>query len=229
VAFSTSWLVALLARLYAVWLGTLRVRILLPDGTPVAPRDYVFASQIFALCERDLLAIARMIAETPFVALVALGRDGDWATAAAEALGCRVVRGSSRRGGTRALSELVRTLSEVREPAALVVDGPLGPSGQPKEGVLFCAAHTGRPVVPAAAAARHALVIRRSWSHIFVPMPFSRVAFVAEEPLILGKALGREESAPLLALLAERLARARARALREVGRGEEGRAAGRNG
>ena len=221
-ALPTSWIVALLARLYAVWLGTLRVRIVLPDGRSVAPHEYVFASQIFALCERDLLAIARMTAETPFVALVALGRDGDWATAAAEALGCRVVRGSSRRGGARALAELVRTLSAVREPAVLVVDGPLGPSGQPKEGVLFCAAHTGRAIVPAAAAARHALVIRRAWSRIFIPMPFSRVAFVAEEPLVLGKAPGREESALLLALLTDRLARARARALREVGRGEAG-------
>ena len=63
-AFPTSRIVALLARLYAVWLGTLRVKIVLPDGTSPAPSDYTFASQIFALCERDLLAVARMTAET---------------------------------------------------------------------------------------------------------------------------------------------------------------------
>ena len=212
---------ALLAWPFGLWLRTLRVTILLPDGNTLRPSDYEFRSQLFAICERDLLVLPRMTAETSFVALVALGRDGDFATAAAEALGVRIIRGSSRRGGTRALAALVRTLEGGADPAAIVVDGPLGPPGQPKEGILFCAGHTGRPIVPVGAAARYALVIRRAWSRIYLPLPFSRVAFVAGEPIELARTPPREEAGPLLALLAERLAKARAAALATVGREEE--------
>ena len=213
---------ALLARAYVVWLGTLKVSIVMPDGTVLAPEQFAFGRQLFAICERDLLVLARMVRHTPFTALVALGRDGDWATAAGEALGCTIVRGSSRRGGSEALAELVKALDASPRPTALVVDGPLGPAGVPKGGALFCGGRTGRPVIPVGAAARRAIVFRSSWSGIFLPLPFTRAAFVCGEPIVLERPPRRGESASLLATLGERLALARKGALAAVGRPEAG-------
>ncbi len=86
--------------------------------------------------------------------LVTIGRDGDWAAALLHRLGCRVVRGSSRRGGAAAFKGLLDKIKGSDGPTAIVVDGPLGPAGEAKEGAVACGMMTGRPVVAIAAAAR---------------------------------------------------------------------------
>ncbi|MDX9736419.1 MAG: hypothetical protein RBU36_19980, partial [Thermoanaerobaculia bacterium] len=101
-------------------------------------------------------------------------------------------------------------------PLALVVDGPLGPSGVAKGGAVVCAARTGRPLRPVGAAARRGLVLKRSWSRIWLPLPFSRVVVVVGEPLPVPAGMGRTDRERLATELTTRLAAARSRALEEV-------------
>jgi lysophospholipid acyltransferase (LPLAT)-like uncharacterized protein len=202
----------LLAKGARLWWRTLPVRILTHDDRTYRPAEYPFDAQIFAISERDLLVLPRMTDETRFTALIATGRDGDLATAAAEALGLSVVRGSSRRAGHMAFSELVRALERNAGPAAIVVDGPLGPAGEPKPGVLACAAATGRCVVPVGAAARRAIVLTPSWSKLYLPLPFTEVVIVCGAP-IPAPPRGRAARAELLDELRAALTLARSRAL----------------
>jgi len=89
-----------------------------------------------------------------------------------------VVRGAERRGGVLALRRLIRDLTGSDRPAGIVVDGPLGPVGHPKRGVLLLARETGRRIVPLGAAASRALEIPGTWSGLYVPAPFATVAIV---------------------------------------------------
>ena len=186
----------------------------------MTPATYPFGREVFALCERDAFALGGILGRARFTTLIAPGRDGDWATEAVKALGGRVVRGATERGGARALAQLLRDLPGDDGPLALVVDGPLGPSGVAKGGAVVCAARTGRPLRPVAAAARRALVVTRSWSKIWLPLPFSRVVVVVGEPLPVPAGLDRAGRERLAGELTVRLAEARRRALAEVeGRG----------
>lgn len=160
--------------------GTLRLRALLADGTEVAPATYPFGGEVFALSEGDALALAGFLSKARMTVLVARGRDGDWATGLASRLGARVVRGSTRRGGERALREL---LGEAEGPAAIVVDGPLGPRGVAKGGALLLGWRTGRPVRALGVAASRAWVFEKSWSRLHLPLPFSTVAIALEAPI----------------------------------------------
>ncbi len=205
-----------LGRLYGALHRTLRVEMLLPDGSRVTPATYPFGREVFAFCERDTFAVGGILGSARFTTLIAPGRDGDWATEAVKLLGGRVVRGATERGGTQALSRLLRGLPGDDGPLALVVDGPLGPSGIPKGGAVVCAARTGRPLRPAAAAGRRALVVTRSWSSIWIPVPFTRVVVVIGEPLHVPPGLDRAGRARLVGELTVRLAEARRRALSEV-------------
>jgi lysophospholipid acyltransferase (LPLAT)-like uncharacterized protein len=203
-----------LGRLYRIYYRTLRLRALLHDGSVTTPGEYAFGREIFALCERDALALAGVVAGRGFTALAAPGRDGEWAAGALGALGCTVVRGASARGGAGALRRLVRALRASDAPAGLVVDGPLGPAGAAKPGAAYCAAKTGRQVFPLAAAARPAIVFPRTWSGIYVPAPFARVVIVVEAPLgVPDDGFGDAGRAPASEELTRRLARARARAV----------------
>jgi lysophospholipid acyltransferase (LPLAT)-like uncharacterized protein len=211
-----SSVVTLLARGYRAWCGTFRYVGCLPDGSVIWPGDFPQAHTIFAFCERDVLAISGSTAVAGLTALVAHGRDGDWASVALQAIGCQVVRGSSRRGGLEAFIALAEALDRSSRPAGIVVDGPLGPSGVAKKGAVALGVRTGRPVCPVAAAARHQLVIGTSWSRIYLPLPFSRVAVVAGEMLSLSAPAQGADVKAATALLTERLARARQQAIEAV-------------
>ena len=205
-----------LGRLYGLLHRTLRLEGILPDGSRVTPATYPFGREIFAFCERDAFALGGILGRARFTTLIAPGRDGDWATEVVTSLGGRVVRGATERGGTKALAQLLRDLPENDGPLALVVDGPLGPTGVARGGAVVCAARTGRPLRPVGAAARRAPVLGRSWSKLWLPLPFSRVVVVVGEPLPVPAELDRPGRERLAVELTARLAEARRRALEEV-------------
>lgn len=206
----------LIARLYRAYYATLRLHAILPDGSIArSASQYPFRSEVFALCERDAIAFGGVLTGRGFATLVAPGRDGDWAAALLEALGCRVIRGASRRGGAEALRTLVTHLRNMPEPLGLVVDGPLGPAGRAKRGGAVCALATGRPLCALGAAARHAVVIPNTWSGIYVPLPFTRVE-IALEHLPIDPRLTAESNEDVTALtdaLSDRLTSMRAEAI----------------
>ena len=212
----------LLGRAYRGYFATLRVEGLLGDGRTVRPGGYAFGREIYALSERDALALAGIGTYAPMTALVSFGRDGDWAAALLGRIGFRPVRGSSLRGGSQAVAEMVRDLRGSDAPAAIVVDGPLGPVGEAKPGIVVLGMRTRRPVRALGAAARREIVFGGSWSRIFLPLPFTRVVIACDDPLEPPATPAREEVAAAARALTARLALMRRRALAAVGRGEDG-------
>jgi hypothetical protein len=215
-----------LGLLYRSYFATLRVEGLLADGSKVLPGDYVFGREIYALSERDALALAGIGTYAPMTALVTLSRDGDWAAALLEKIGFRSVRGSSLGGGAKAVAEMVRDLRGSETPAAIVVDGPLGPVGRAKPGIVVFGMRTHRPIRALGAAARREIVFQKSWSRIYLPLPFTRVVIACDDPLEGPADPGRGGVAASAEELTRRLALVRRRALAAVGRGERRGAAG---
>jgi lysophospholipid acyltransferase (LPLAT)-like uncharacterized protein len=206
----------LLARLARSLFSSWTLRGFLPDGSVIEVRRYSFEKRLFAVCESDLIALAAFPVGREVTVLIAPGRDGDLATAVAEGIGWRAVRGASQRGGAVALRALVRRLLASDSAGVVSVDGPLGPAGEAKEGVLVCARDTGRPITPVAAAARHRILVPGAWSGLFVPLPFTRVAAAAGEPLSVPSGCPRGDLQVLGRELTRRLGEARARAREAV-------------
>ena len=200
---------ALAAGTFRALAATWRLDGILPDGSRIPAVEYPFGRQIFAVCERDAIALSALMVGRGFTVLAAFGRDGDLASALLEGIGCRVVRGAARRGGARALRRLVAALSESDRPAGIVVDGPLGPPGVPKPGVLFCARETGRPIVPLGVAARGKIEFRASWSRIYLPLPGARIVIACGETVAVSSDETRGGMDRLGAELEARLASAR--------------------
>ena len=180
-------------RLFGFWLDSLRVRLRRADGKTFGAADFPIGSSIYAVSERDLIAVAPMARHSDFIALVDKSRDGEWAVALASSLRCRFVRGSSLHEGLGALRELLSTISASSSPVIITVDGPTGPAGEAKPGAVVCAARTGRTIVPAAAAARHRITFSRSWAAYYVPLPWSPVSIELGEPMTVAPTASRQE------------------------------------
>ncbi|MBA2565885.1 MAG: lysophospholipid acyltransferase family protein [Gemmatimonadetes bacterium] len=147
---------------------------------------------IFCFLHGQQLALAALYRGRGLKVIVSRHRDGELGARVALGLGYRPIRGSTRRGGARALLEALRGERE-NETAdfAVTPDGPRGPAGRFTEGAIFLAARTGLPIVPVGCSARRAWHAR-SWDAYEVPWPFSRVRVIYGQPLRVPATLPRE-------------------------------------
>jgi len=105
--------------------------------------------------------------------MISKSQDGDIIARIARKQGWHPVRGSSSRDGGKALKEIIERLSLSRL-AGHIVDGPQGPAGIVKAGVISIARATGAVVVPFYTAADRAWYFK-SWDRFMLPKPFARV------------------------------------------------------
>jgi lysophospholipid acyltransferase (LPLAT)-like uncharacterized protein len=106
--------------------------------------------------------------------------DGEWIAGIIERFGYGTARGSTSRGGARALLQMAREL-EGRRPAGFTIDGPRGPARVAQPGAVWLAKATGHPVLPFHLEAdRHWTL--NSWDRTQIPKPFSTVAIAMGEP-----------------------------------------------
>ena len=135
---------------------------------------------ILACWHGELLPLLWHHREQGIRILVSEHRDGEIIARVAARLGFGAVRGSTTRGGGRALLGLVREL-EGGHDVAVTPDGPRGPAHQYAPGALVAAQRAGVPVVPVGAYASRAWRMR-SWDRFMVPQPFARVIVAYGEP-----------------------------------------------
>jgi hypothetical protein len=109
--------------------------------------------------------------------------DGEWITGVIQRFGYGAARGSSSRGGARALVQLKRDL-EAGRTVGFALDGPRGPARVAQPGAIWLAGATGHPVLPFHVEASRAWTMK-SWDRTQVPQPFSRVALVVGEPIVV--------------------------------------------
>lgn len=107
--------------------------------------------------------------------------DGEWIARIIERFGYGTARGSTSRGGLKALLQLKRDM-EAGKAAGFTLDGPRGPARVAQPGAIWLAKATGNPVLPFhAEASRHWTL--KSWDRTQIPKPFSTVALAIGEPL----------------------------------------------
>ncbi len=117
--------------------------------------------------------------------MISQSRDGEMIAAVAERSGWHTVRGSSSNGGRHALKEMVEHLKESRL-AAHILDGPRGPAGEVKAGLISMAHSAVASIVPFYTSADRSWFFN-SWDHFFLPKPFARVTISFGEPIELEK------------------------------------------
>ena len=179
---------ALGSLLIRVWVSTMRARAVSQDGRSY-PTDPAKEKYIFAFWHDGLLA--PLVIRTKVRVLISEHADGELIAQVCQHLGIGVIRGSSHRGGMRALLEMIRTS---HEPAHLGItpDGPRGPRRVLQAGIIMVASQTGIPILPFGVG--FSRVWRApSWDRFAVPCPFSTMVGVIGEPIHIPPNLTKED------------------------------------
>ena len=105
--------------------------------------------------------------------IISRSKDGEIIAGVASRSGWEPVRGSSSRGGLKAMVELIEKLRQTRL-AGHIVDGPQGPASVIKNGLIWIAHAADAVIVPFYIFADRAWYFK-SWDRFMLPKPFSRV------------------------------------------------------
>jgi lysophospholipid acyltransferase (LPLAT)-like uncharacterized protein len=109
--------------------------------------------------------------------------DGEYIARFIQRFGYGAARGSSSRGGGRALVAMDSALKAGFD-VAFTVDGPRGPVYEAKPGPALLARRSGQPIVPVHAACTAYWTVK-SWDRFQIPKPFSRVVVSVAEPIFV--------------------------------------------
>jgi lysophospholipid acyltransferase (LPLAT)-like uncharacterized protein len=113
--------------------------------------------------------------------LISQHRDGELIARIIQRLGFVSVRGSTTRGGTKAIFEMANKGASGYN-IAITPDGPKGPKFKVQLGTVYIAQRSGMPIVPITNSAKSCWILP-SWDGFLIPKPFSRAVIIIGEPI----------------------------------------------
>ena len=144
------------------------------------------------------------------IVMISQSKDGELAARLAQRLGLVPVRGSSTRGGETALAAILKALK--KNPAVIhIVDGPQGPKGIVKPGLISMAQMSGAVILPVFVSANRAWIMG-SWDRFLVPKPFSKVTIEWGPPLVVPQDLDPAQNEEFRSEIEQRLSEGYAQA-----------------
>lgn len=156
----------------------------------------------------DELALLPRFGHLGTTILVSHSKDGEMMANAAEYMGYNVTRGSSTRGAVGGLVALIKAV-KAGHSAVLAVDGPQGPRGICKPGIIRISQKTNTPLFPVGVAVTRKFVFKKTWNQAYLPLPFARQAVVFRAPLVFEKSNSNEDMERFCRKVEEELNQAR--------------------
>jgi lysophospholipid acyltransferase (LPLAT)-like uncharacterized protein len=141
-----------------------------------------------------------------WILMCSQSRDGEAMARVEEGLGFRVARGSSGKGGARALVEMIKAQREDRGlNSCLAIDGSRGPRGIAQLGILTLAQKAGGLLLPVAASSSNGRVWQKSWDRTVFPKRGAQVLIRIGEPIEIAPKLDAPSTEAIRIKLEQRL------------------------
>jgi lysophospholipid acyltransferase (LPLAT)-like uncharacterized protein len=169
-------------------MGTLEYRAAFYDRS-VDPAFGLSTPRIYVFWHENILVPLYLRGHCHLAMLLSQHRDAEILAHAAREFGFDCVRGSTYRGGAKAVWELFERSR--RQHLTITPDGPRGPRRHMAMGPIFLASRLGLPLVAMGFGYDRPWRMN-SWDRFAVPRPFSRARAIIGPPLRLPQDLDRE-------------------------------------
>lgn len=192
------WVFHVLVRLIGV---TLRYE--LEGADPMAAKEGDYKPPILCFWHDRIFSSTYFFRDRGIVVMSSISFDAEYTARCIQRLGFGVIKGSSTRGGTRALVEMIR-LMKSGVPSGFTIDGPKGPRYRVKPGPTLLAKRSGCPIVPFNIETSSFWTLG-TWDKLQIPVPFSRTKVFFGDPIIIPPDSDDEALNAATALLQESL------------------------
>jgi len=117
--------------------------------------------------------------------LISFHRDGILISKVISHFGEATIAGSSSKGGTAAVKEIMRALKK-GDNISITPDGPRGPIQEVQMGIVTVAKLSGKAVLPVTFSASKNKRTR-SWDRFMVALPFGKIVFCVGAPILVSR------------------------------------------
>lgn len=159
---------------------------------------------VMAFWHNRILLATYFFRHRRIVVMTSQSFDGEYIARFIQRFGYGAARGSSTRGGTGAIVEMVR-LMRAGCPTGFTIDGPRGPKYVAKMGAVMLAKKTGHPILPFTITAARYWSAKKSWDQFQVPRPFTRARLDIGVPIYVPPDADEETLATKLSELQQAL------------------------
>lgn len=162
-------------------------------NTP-SPEQFILQNQSFIACfwHGRLAMIPQMWQwKSPMTALVSGHNDGVLVGRVFELFGVNCIKGSTNRGGTHALLQVIRALKKGNA-IGMTPDGPRGPREIVNPGIILMAKASKAPIIPVSYAVKRAKTFD-TWDRFMLPLPFNKGVFLWGDPIFVPEDASEEE------------------------------------
>lgn len=172
-------IIAFIFRLYS---ATFRYRFFFENE---ADKSHILNSFAKHQCKNPLLMAFFHQEEIPLLGacldkrvhvMVSKSKDGEIMSTVLKEVGYETIRGSSSRGGVKALLDSIKAVKKGHH-FALAVDGPRGPIYKVKPGIIKISQKSKNPITPVRCSVQKKWISKKSWNKGVLPKPFSRIDF----------------------------------------------------
>jgi lysophospholipid acyltransferase (LPLAT)-like uncharacterized protein len=136
---------------------------------------------IFTFWHGRIIPATYYFRDRGIVVMTSMNRDGDGIAECIQRFGFGVARGSSSRGGLRALAEMAHEIRQGRD-CAFTIDGPRGPKYVAKQGPVLLGRKTGAAIFCFHISMKHRVQLK-SWDEFQIPWPFTRAVVLQAAPI----------------------------------------------
>jgi len=174
-------------------IGSLRMKMIDRKYALKAKEEY--GTVIYAFWHNRQLILAYAHRNEQAHILISQHKDGEYIALATKGLGYGAVRGSSTRGGLKAMRKLIKIVEKYD--VAFTPDGPRGPKEQLQNGVIYLALISKKPIIPISCSARKKWILN-SWDNFIIPKPFTQAKIIYGKPIFVNNRQEMEYKKQLL-------------------------------
>ena len=137
---------------------------------------------IYSFWHNRLLYLAYLYRKKRVGVMVSLHRDGEYISEIMRKLKLVPIRGSTTRGGIKALIEIIKYTKNSGYDSAFTPDGPRGPKYEIQDGILLTAKKSKAPILPITWNAKYKIVLN-TWDNFIIPLPFNKFIVLYGNPI----------------------------------------------
>jgi lysophospholipid acyltransferase (LPLAT)-like uncharacterized protein len=146
---------------------------------------------IFACWHSRLLLLCYRYKKLGASILVSNSADGEIVAQVIQRQGHSAIRGSTGKGGLRALIQQSKDMRINNRPGVVTPDGPQGPRHRVQQGVILLAQKTKVPILPITYSSKRRKVFN-SWDRFILPFPWSKGVIAYGRPIHVPAQAGLE-------------------------------------
>ena len=121
--------------------------------------------------------------------------DGQLISKTVKYFGINTIHGSSSKGGTKALRNIIKTLRSGQS-VGITPDGPRGPRMKMNSAIIKIAGLTGYKILPLSCSVKNKFFLN-SWDKFLVALPFGKGCFAWGKPLKINKDISKKQDLKL--------------------------------